>query len=190
MNAFVLPLVPDDRAPSHVGLTDAECLTVAQIAGRLPGPWWMQRDEDDCGYASVGLVLDDGDTDNDVAPVFLLWREEGLLRLGQGRSEAYVDLGVHSDVQAAMSAVQRILKGAASAGQGIEGRTCAPARHKAFPAGRCEGCTGRAVRPGARLSLVATGPAGFRGSRGVGHVRLAASSADQPRATCLPSIHL
>ena len=190
MNALALPPVPDDRAPPYVGLTDAECLTVAQAAGRLPGPWWMQRDEDDCGHASVGLVLEDGDADDDVAPVFLLWREEGLLRLGRGQGEAYVDLGVHSDVRAAMNAVQHTLDGAASAGQGIKGRTCAPARHKASPAGRCEGRTGQAARPRAGLFLVATTPAGFRDSRGAGHVRLAASLADQPRATCLPSTHL
>ena len=189
MAALVLPPVPDNQAPPHVGLTDAECLTVAQTAGRLPGPWWMQRDEDDCGYASVGLVLDDGDMD-DAAPVFLLWREEGLLRLGWGQGEAYVDLGVHSDVRAAMNAVQDVLRDAASAGRGIEGQTCAPVPHEAAPEGRCQGRTGQAARPKMGLSLVTMGHAGFRGGRDVNHTRHPVFHAEQPCIIYLPSVHL
>lgn len=121
MSAITLPPLPDDQASLYVGLTRAECLGIAQAADRLPGTWWVQCDKDDCGHVSVGLMLDDDGTDDDAALVFLLWRQEGLLGLGYGQGELYADLGVHSDVQAAMDAVQHVLGGFVSAGQCAEG---------------------------------------------------------------------
>ena len=121
MDALDLSPVLHSQASPYVGLTNAECLTIAQVADRLPGTWWVQRDKDDCGHVSVDLMLDDDGVDDDAAPVFLLWREEGLLRLGCARGESYADLGAHSDAQAAMDAVQHVLRGFVPAGQGAEG---------------------------------------------------------------------
>ena len=121
MDAITLPPLPNDQASPHAGLTKAECLGIAQAADRLPGTWWVQCDKDDCGHVSVGLMPDDDGADDDVAPTFLLWRQEGRLGLGCGRGELYADLGVHSDVQAAMDAVRHVLRGFVPAGQCAEG---------------------------------------------------------------------
>lgn len=133
MDAITLPSLPDDQASLYVGLTRAECLGIAQAADRLPRTWWVQCDKDDCGHVSVGLMLDDVGADDDAAPAFLLWREEGLLRLGCARGESYADLGAHSDAQAAMDAVQHTLEGFASAGQCAEGEQRS---HVGFQSGR------------------------------------------------------
>ena len=133
MDTITLPHVLDDQASPYVGLTRAECLGIAQAADRLPGTWWAQCDEDDCGHVSVGLMLDDDGVDDDAAPVFLLWREEGLLRLGCARGESYADLGVHPDVQVAMDAVQHTLEGFVPAGQCAGGERRS---HAGFQGGR------------------------------------------------------
>ena len=148
MDAIVLPPLPDDQASPHVGLTNAECLGIAQAADRLPGTWWAQCDKDDCGHVSVCLMLDDDGTDDDAAPAFLVWREEGLLRLGCGQGELYADLGIHSDVQAAMSAVQHTLEGFMPAEPCAEGGR---KRHARFQSGRDVGHVRHPVSHAAQL---------------------------------------
>lgn len=117
MNMHVLPLILgyDHGHGTSVGagLTDAECFAIARAAARLPGSWCVQHDEDDQGHASISLVPNDGGTDED-APVFLLWREDGLLRLGYGQGEFYAGLGVHTDAHTLMGAVRRHLDSAAA----------------------------------------------------------------------------
>ena len=108
MNTNTIP--PPLGGSPYVGLTDAECFALARTASHLPGAWYVQRDEDDQGHASVGLVPDDGGTDDSV-PVFLLWREDGLLRLSCGQGELYADFGIQVDVQAAIDAIRCILEG-------------------------------------------------------------------------------
>ena len=120
MNTNTTPL-PLGGSP-YVGLTDAECFALARTASHLPGAWYVQRDEDDQGHASVGLVPDDGGTDDSI-PVFLLWREDGPLRLGCGQGELYADLGIQIDVQAAIEAIRRILEGVIQVGQWVGGET-------------------------------------------------------------------
>ena len=133
MDAITLPPLPNDQASPHAGLTKAECLGIAQAADRLPGTWWVQCDKDDCGHVSVGLMLDDDGADGDAAPLFLLWREEGLLRLGCARGESYAGLGAHSDAQAAMDAVQHTLEGFVPVGQCAGGKWRS---HAGFQGGR------------------------------------------------------
>lgn len=119
MNTNTIP--PPLGGSPYVGLTDAECFALARTASHLPGAWYVQRDEDDQGHASVGLVPDDGGTD-DSSPVFLLWREDGPLRLSCGQGELYADLGIQVDVQAAIDAIRRILEDVIRVGQ-WEGET-------------------------------------------------------------------
>lgn len=114
MGARILPLTPNrsTRTGVSAGLTEAECFAVARAAGHLPGAWYVQHDEDDQGNVSLSLVQNNGEPDDD-APVFLLWREKGRLRLGYGQGEFYAGLGTHADVVAIMDAIRRHLEGAA-----------------------------------------------------------------------------
>lgn len=123
MNMHVLPFVPYRTTclGSGVGLTDAECFAIARATACLPGSWCVQRDEDDQEHASISLVPNDGGTD-DETPVFLLWREDGLLRLGYGQGEFYAGLGIHADANTLMEAVRRHLEGAAAFERWIRAR--------------------------------------------------------------------
>lgn len=96
------------------GLTEAECFAAARAARGLPGAWWVQRDEDDRGHASLGLLPDDGGP-GDGAPTFLLWREDGPVRLACEHGGFYADLGAHPDLDAALGAVRRVLDAVAAA---------------------------------------------------------------------------
>lgn len=108
--------VGDRNACAGAGLTESECSVVARSARDLPGTWWVQRDVDDRGHASVGLISDD-----DGAPVFLLWREDGSVCLAYGQGEFYVDLGGHAGVASAMTTARRALGGAEEAARWVEG---------------------------------------------------------------------
>ena len=96
------------------GLTEAECFTAARAARGLPGTWWVQRDEDDRSYVSLGLLADDGSRDAGV-PTFLLWREDGSVRLACEHDGFYADFGTHPDLDAAMGAVRCALDAMADA---------------------------------------------------------------------------
>ena len=122
MSTRTFPFVSGRNACAGTGLTEAECSVVARSARDLPGIWWVQHDVDDRGYTSLGLISDD-----DGAPVFLLWRENGSVCLACGQGEFYVDLGGHAGVASAMTAARRALGAAEEATRWVEVACPAPA---------------------------------------------------------------
>lgn len=107
------------------GLTEAECFAAARAARGLPGAWWVQRDEDDRGHASLGLVPDDAGPDGGV-PTFLLWREDGPVRVACEHGGLYADLGAHPDLGAALGVVRRVLDAVAAATAACRGAGARP----------------------------------------------------------------
>ena len=98
--------------PSGAGLTSSECYELAIAARCLPGDWDVQWDKDDRGHLSLALLQDD-DGVVGAAGVFLIWREDGQLRLGFGQDDTYTSLGAHVATDGIMRTIRGRLEGVA-----------------------------------------------------------------------------
>ena len=158
------------------GLTEAECFAAARAARGLPGAWWVQRDEDDRGHASLGLVPDDEGPDDGV-PTFLLWREDGPVCLACEQGGFHADLGAHPDLDAALGVVRRVLDAVAAATAACRGAGARPASPGPRPLRDPDAVTWRLAE-----WADAARRAG-RSARADGLVRLAWEAFDRPKRT-------
>lgn len=102
-------LPPAQLSPTGAGLTSSECYELAIAARCLPGHWDVQWDKDDKGHLSIALLQDD-DGVVGAEGVFLVWREEGRLRLGFGQDDTYTNLGTLADAESIMDTIRDILE--------------------------------------------------------------------------------
>lgn len=105
----VILLEADLPASTGTGLTSSKCYELAIAARCLPGHWDVQWDKDDQGHLSLALLQDDYGVVG-AAGVYLVWREDSRLRLGFGRDDTYLNLGVHADVESIMDTIRGVLE--------------------------------------------------------------------------------
>lgn len=113
---FSLPVFPQaspDLSGLSAGLTYAERLAIIAAMRRLPEGWRARPDRDGDGNAIVFVCC--GEEWDQQAPLFLLWRQQGRLRLGMGQGFEVAELGRFAAVAGALTALEREVRRHAAA---------------------------------------------------------------------------
>ena len=108
---IICPFPDEVTASPSSGLTEREYFDVARGMAGVSGAWFIQPDRDDRGEVSVSILSDD---DAALDLVFLMWREEGRLRLDCAQGEFYAELGVQEHTRAAIDAIRTVVEGGAA----------------------------------------------------------------------------